>query len=91
MLNRILLDELDVLQYILNKEFGKNPYKEIETIASIVKSKNYNQYISINKQIKNIGISLYNRRLNHLESINFHLSLINELVSKIIKEKKNDG
>lgn len=84
-LNNLLKRELEILIFMMNQEFNRgNPYEELDKALKIVKSRNYNQYFSLENKMRDFTMSIYNNRMDNYDSINYHLSRIDGLIDKIV-------
>jgi Zn-dependent M16 (insulinase) family peptidase len=77
-----LEEHIDELIQLICNSLGNNPYDDLNKIKSIVAQRNYSQFGSIEKKLKDLGISLYNRRLSESSLIS---NKINELIAILKK------
>jgi hypothetical protein len=74
--------QLNDLIVLLIQGIGSNPYEDIEKAKKIVIQRNFKQFKSIEKKLKELTISLYNRRLSNIEAISKKI----EHISALLKE-----
>ncbi len=86
-LNENLFAEIKKIKSILEVEFDENPYVDICSMLRLIESKNYSQYKSIEKKLKNLSISFYNRRLSNYHELNIQLEKSEKILTQILNKK----
>lgn len=77
--------KIDELIALIREEFGENLYfEELEKAKKIIRSKNFKQYEAILCKIEDIGISLYNRRLNNFAQIHRKVQEIEKEIRDVL-------
>ncbi len=66
-----LKNNIILLVSLITNELGYNPYKDLDKLLTIINQKNYKQFFSMHKKVKELSILLYDRRLfnNEIENV----------------------
>ncbi len=86
-----LKENIVLLESVIIKKLGHNPYKELDKALIIINQKNYKYFSSIYKKMKSLSILLYDRRLfdNNIASILKNIEdILNDSQFDSISEKR---
>lgn len=84
-LRKNLKNNIILLVSLITNELGYNPYKDLDKLLTIINQKNYKQFSSMHKKMKELSILLYDRRLFNNEIANVLKNI--EILLKNFPEK----